>query len=150
MVYRKNNLENRLLSNTITELTPNKKRLLNEIFELNSNCKENHELRFIENLEKFVYSLKNSLSAESNYKIEEIAENLEFIYNLKELKKDYKFGNLPERGEEESIIGLYEVISDNCEKLSYNQLSKAAGLVHYISTSDKWEKVNYIHFLNRH
>ena len=150
MVYRKTSLENRLLFNAITDLTPNKKQLLNRIFELNSSCKENHEPFFIDNLEKFVYNLKDSLNPEANYKIEEITENLEFVYNLKELKKDYKFGNLSEKGEEENIIELYKVIADNCEKLSYKQLDKAASLVHYLSTSNKWEKVNYIHFFSYH
>jgi hypothetical protein len=148
MVYRKNSLESRLLSNTTSDLSPNKRILLNEIFELNSSCKENHEAFFIDNLEKFVYSLEDSLNSEEKYKIEEITENLEFIYNLKELKDNYKFGNLPEKGEEENIIELYKVIANNCEKLSYKQLSKAASLVHYLSNSDKWEKVNYISFLS--
>ena len=147
MVYRKNSLENRLLSNAINDLPPNRGRLLNEIFELNSSCKENHDPFFIDNLEKFVYNLKKSLNPEENYKMEEIMENLEFIYNLKELKRDYKFGNLPEKGEEESIIELYKVIADNCENLSYKQLSNTASLVHYLSTSDKWERINYTHFL---
>ena len=150
MVYRKNGLESRLLFNAINDLSPNRKQLLNEIFELNNSCKENHELFFIDNLENFIYKMKESLNAEENYKMEEIMENLEFIYNIKELKKEYKFGNLPEKGEEESIIELYKIIADNCEKLNYKKISNAASLVHYLSTSDKWEKVNYIHFLGYH
>jgi len=150
MVYRKNGLESRLLFNAINDLSPNRKQLLNEIFELNNSCKENHEPFFIDNLENFIYKMKESLNAEENYKMEEIMENLEFIYNIKELKKEYKFGNLPEKGEEESIIELYKIIADNCEKLNYKKISNAASLVHYLSTSDKWEKVNYIHFLGYH
>ncbi|MCW1299662.1 MAG: hypothetical protein QXD02_05070, partial [Candidatus Parvarchaeum sp.] len=145
MVYKKNSLENRLLLNAIDNVAPNKKRLLNEVFQLNSDCKENHDPFFIDNLEKFVYNLKGSISSETSYKIEETVENLEFIYNLKELKKDYKFGNLPEKGEEENIAELYKLIADNCEILNYKQLSAAASLVHYLSTSDEWEKVNYLH-----
>ncbi|MCL5976263.1 MAG: hypothetical protein M1580_01555 [Candidatus Parvarchaeota archaeon] len=150
MVYKKTSLENRLLLNTIDNVPPNKKRLLNEIFKLNSDCKENHSPFFIDNLEKFVYSMKGSISSEASYKIEEIVENIEFIYNLKELKKDYKFGNLPEKGEEENIAELCKIIADNCERLSYKQLSAAASLVHYLSTSNEWEKVNYLHLLNYH
>ncbi|MCL4376140.1 hypothetical protein M1558_01455 [Candidatus Parvarchaeota archaeon] len=147
MVYR-DGLENKLL-NTVNNLTTNKRQLLNEIFELNRNCKENHEPFFIDTLEKFVYNLK-SLNPGASYKIEETLENLEFINNLKELKKDYNFGNLPERGEEESITELYKVIADNCERLNYKQLSIAAGLVHYLSTSNNWEKINYLHLLAYH
>lgn len=150
MVYRKNSLENGLLFNATIHLAPNKRKLLNEIFELNHRCKENHEPFFIDNLEKFIYNLKGSLNPESSYKIREIVENLEFIYNLKKLKNDYKFGNLPEKGEEENITELYKVIADNCEKLSYKQLSITADLVHYLSTSNKWEKVNYIRIIGYH
>jgi hypothetical protein len=150
MNNKKNNLENRLLPITMSNLTPKRKQLLNEISELDRSCKENHEAFFIDNLEKFVYNLKPRLNPEASYKIEEIVENLEFIYNLKELKKDYKFGNLPEKGEEENIICLYKIIADNCEGLSYEQISMAASLVHYINTSNKWEKINYIHLLNSH
>ncbi|MCL5106882.1 MAG: hypothetical protein M1322_02070 [Candidatus Parvarchaeota archaeon] len=147
MIYKKTNLESRLLS-IVGNISSAKKELLREISELNSNCTANHDPFFVDNLEKFGYNIKNGLDATTKYKIEEVTENLEFIYKIKELKQGYKFGNLPEKAEEENIIGLYKVISDNCEKLDNKQISLAADLVHYLNTSDKWEKVNYFHFLN--
>ncbi|MEM0143862.1 MAG: hypothetical protein QXL94_07985 [Candidatus Parvarchaeum sp.] len=147
MAYKKSGLENRLLLNYVKDLAPAKKQLFESIFELNQTCEENHEHVFVDNLEKLVYGIKDALNLETRYRIEEIAENLEFIYRLKGLKEGYRFGNLPEETEEKNIAELYKLIADSCEKLNPKQISLAAGLIHYLSTSERWERVNYLRFM---
>ena len=148
MVYIKNKLENTLLSRIAETCSGPRKQLLTKIFKLDSSCKENHEPYFVNNLNGFVRDLSKRLDPADRFKLEEIAENLSFIYNIKELKQNYKFGNIPENSEEDNLKGFYKVISDNCEIMSKKQISTAADLIHYLSTSDSWERVNYIRSLS--
>jgi hypothetical protein len=147
MVYVKNKLENSLLSKIADNCSKSRKQLLTEIFQLDTNCKDDHSPYFINNLKGFVNDLSKSLDSSDKFKLEEIMENLSFMYNVKELKQNYKFGNIPEESEEENIKAFYKTISENCEIMSKKQISKAAILVHYLGTSSDWERVNYVRYL---
>lgn len=147
MVYIKNKLENSLLSKIADDCSHSRRQLLTDIFQLNTSCKKNHSPYFIKNLKTFVKDLNESLDSTDKFKLEEVIENLSFIYGVKELKQDYEFGNLPEASEEENLKDFYKIISNNCEIMNKKQLKNAANLIHYLSTSYNWERVNYIRYL---
>jgi hypothetical protein len=148
MAYRKNRLEDKLLSRIIESMPTGKNRLIAAVTERDKNCRQDHDPYFVDFLEKFSACVYSKLDSKNKYDLEESIENLEFIYNLKELKSGYKFGNLPEKGEEDSISELYSVISNNCDKLTRKDMDLAVEVIHYLNSSSKWEKVNYMHYFN--
>jgi hypothetical protein len=148
MAYPKNRLEDKPLSRIIEGIPTGKNRLIAAVTERDKNCRQDHDSYFVDFLEKFSSSIYGKLDSKNKYDLEESIESLEFIYNLKELKSRYKFGNLPEKGEEDRISKLYSVISNNYDKLTRKDMDLAVEVIHYLNSSSKWEKVNYMHYFN--
>jgi hypothetical protein len=128
----------------------NKIKILLKANKLNRDCYLDHDFSFTSDLEELCYGLYKRLDDHNGYIIEESLENLKFIYNLKQLKKGYKFGNLPETGEEEGIKNFYAVISEKSELLNEKEIDLMAKLIHYFNSSDDWIRVNYMHYFTKH
>lgn len=146
MVNQRNS-ENGLFKVLCSNDFSGKEKLINKVLEKDKSNDPIDENRFIERIEKFKESIENKLDKAENYEIEEIIENLTFIYDIKNIKEGYLFGNVPEKGEEETIEKFYMFIGKNYTKIGYKQEEDAAYLIHYFNKSSKWGKVNWIRYI---